>query len=304
MTRHTSCTEREVKGCKEPLTRHIWKRREGPPPSGVSGERTLRPGQPRSPAEPPKAEPGSPGENLPSARPPAPTHAYLHGVLAVQAGGQRAAGWQGGLCQRAVPMAGGWWGQCPSPLPRRRVSLAGLSRTGLSLYQQRDGGGGGSKQGYGLVMPGFCHVQPVDLEGPSQRQSHCHGRGAERTLGPSPKSHPWQQLSSWGEGWTPTVPPPQPSQRRGRGGGGRAVALCPTREQLLEGKEPPPTWPSTTPSRARGRSGCRRRQNVPQRARGGGWGCRESEAGRQGRSQHWQGRLEAYPGRGAPRQVC
>lgn len=71
-------------------------------------------------------------------------------------------------------MAGGWrWGVHAHPRRARRVSLAGLLCS-LSLYQQDDGGGGCGKQRYGLIMPGFCHVYPIDLEQPANSASDRH----------------------------------------------------------------------------------------------------------------------------------
>lgn len=66
-----------------------------------------------------------------------------------------------------------WWGVHAHSWHAWRVSLAELLCT-LSLYQQHDGGGGCGKQRYCLIMPGFCHVYPIDLEQPANSVSDHH----------------------------------------------------------------------------------------------------------------------------------
>lgn len=100
--------------------------------------------------------------------------AHLNGVLILQAFRELVPLQRRHLLCWALPMAGGWWwGVHAHPRCAGRVSLAGLLCT-LSLYQQDDGGGGCGKQRYGLIMPGFCHVYPIDLEQPANSVSDHH----------------------------------------------------------------------------------------------------------------------------------
>lgn len=103
--------------------------------------------------------------------------AHLNGILILQAFRQMVPlQLLAGRCllRWALPMAGRWWwGVHAHSWHAWWVSLAELLCT-LSLYQQHDGGGGCGKQRYCLIMPGFCHVYPIDLEQPANSVSDHH----------------------------------------------------------------------------------------------------------------------------------
>lgn len=50
-------------------------------------------------------------------------------------------------------------------------------RSGVSLHQEGDGGGGAGKERYCLVMSGLCHVNTIDLD----RQQNQRRRGCQPT---------------------------------------------------------------------------------------------------------------------------
>lgn len=106
---------------------------------------------------------------------------HLGGVPALRVFGQLPPG--GARCcllQRGLFLRGQrWWRGGPGPTrPHREVLLLGGR---LSFHQQSNGGWGGGQQRYSLIVPGFRHVHPIDLQRPQFSVSG--GEGAKGRLG-------------------------------------------------------------------------------------------------------------------------
>lgn len=66
--------------------------------------------------------------------------------------------------------------------PRSRLTRGARRRSGVSLHQEGDGGGGAGKERYCLVMSGLCHVNTIDLD----RQQNQWRRGVS--------AHRWRRI--------------------------------------------------------------------------------------------------------------